>query len=273
MSEHFKAIAFDMDGTLLNSKKEISEYTLDMINKAFDEGKEVVLSTGRCIAELRDYFKVIPRLRFAICSSGAIVYDVKEEKIIYSNCIPPDKVNAVLEESKKEDLMVHILDIESIVDEDKVKKMDYYGMGVYQSMYEKVTTKVSDIYEYYGFHPNPVPKLNLYHATASGRMRTRKRLENLGLVLVDAEKTALECSAPGVTKGTGLKKLCEHIGIDVKDVIAVGDADNDIDLLKTAGFAVAMGNANDNLKAVADVVVKDCDHDGCGEAVFKYLLD
>lgn len=81
----YKLIAFDMDGTLLNSEKRISERTLEAVNRAFDAGKEVILSTGRCVAELREYFKRIPRLRYVVCSSGAILYDVKEEKILYSN--------------------------------------------------------------------------------------------------------------------------------------------------------------------------------------------
>ena len=75
----YEVIAFDMDGTLLNSWKQISEHTLEAINRAFDAGKEVILSTGRCVAELREYFKRIPRLRYVVCSSGAILYDVKED--------------------------------------------------------------------------------------------------------------------------------------------------------------------------------------------------
>ena len=263
----YKLIAFDMDGTLLNSRKQISEHTLEAINRAFDAGKEVILSTGRCVAELREYFKRIPGLRYVVCSSGAILYDVKEEKILYSNSISTELAEKILTESKKEDLMVHLLAIESIV-----QKKDIPQMGVYRPMYEKVTTQVDDIYEYYKEHPFEVPKLNLYHATAEGRERTRKRLAGLDLVLADAEKTALECSATGVTKGTGLLRLCEHLGIEPEETIAVGDADNDLNILETAGLAIAVGNANEHVKAAAAVVVNDCDHDGCAEAIDKYLL-
>ena len=107
----YKLIAFDMDGTLLNSEKRISERTLEAVNRAFDAGKEVILSTGRCVAELREYFKRIPRLRYVVCSSGAILYDVKEEKILYSNSISIELAEKILTESKKEDLMVHLLAI------------------------------------------------------------------------------------------------------------------------------------------------------------------
>lgn len=97
----YKLIAFDMDGTLLNSEKRISERTLEAVNRAFDAGKEVILSTGRCVAELREYFKRIPGLRYVVCSSGAILYDVKEEKILYSNSISIELAEKILAESKK----------------------------------------------------------------------------------------------------------------------------------------------------------------------------
>ena len=141
----YKVIAFDMDGTLLNSRKQISEHTLEAINHAFDAGKEVILSTGRCVAELREYFKRIPRLRYVVCSSGAILYDVKEEKILYSNSISIELAEKILAESKKEDLMVHLLAIESIVQKKDIPQMERFGMGVYRPMYEKVTTQVPSL--------------------------------------------------------------------------------------------------------------------------------
>ena len=90
--------------------------------------------------------------------------------------------------------------------------------------------------------------------------------------MVHAESSSLELTATGVDKGVGLTKLCEALGIPVSASIAVGDADNDLSVLRTAGLAVAMGNALDSVKAVSDVTVADCDHDGCAEAIYKYLL-
>lgn len=91
--------------------------------------------------------------------------------------------------------------------------------------------------------------------------------------MLNAGDTSLEISPLGVTKGYGLKKLCKHLNIEVEQSIVVGDADNDLDVLKTAGLAVAMGNANANVKKIADVEVMDNDHDGVAEAIYKYLLE
>ena len=79
-------------------------------------------------------------------------------------------------------------------------------------------------------------------------------------------------SPPGVTKGAALRELAVLTGIPVEETIAVGDSGNDIAMLEAAGLAVAMGNADEELKAVADVTVATNEEDGCAEAIRKYLL-
>ena len=269
----YKLIALDMDGTLLNSQKEISKQTLEMIQKAYDSGKEVIFSTGRCVAELNSYIEQIPELRYINCVSGALVYDLKERRKIYSNAISIEKVNKILEAAQKEDVMIHLLTKDSIVQQSHYEQLNYYGMGVYKPLFEKVADKVPDILAYYKEKAMPIEKLNLYHRSPDGRERTRERLSKLGLMLADAEKTSLEVSEMGVTKGTGLTKLCEHLGISLEETIVVGDADNDVDALKIAGLSVAMGNANDEVKKICDVTVSDCDHNGCAEAIERFLLN
>ena len=138
----------------------------------------------------------------------------------------------------------------------------------------QITDKLENIYNSFCEEPFPVLKLNLYHRDEASRARTVERIKAAGLetALALAESTSLECSAKGIDKGVGLKKLCEHLGLPLEQTIAVGDADNDTMALKTAGLAVAMGNATEPIKALADVIVADCDHNGCAEAIDKYLL-
>ena len=117
--------------------------------------------------------------------------------------------------------------------------------------------------------------MNCRHNTSSeARDRTQQRIldSNLEVELADAETTSLEISAKGIDKGIGLEKLCEYKNITLDEIIAVGDADNDIQAIKKAGLSIAMGNANENIKQLADVIVSDNDHDGCAEAIEKFLL-
>lgn len=85
----YQLIAFDMDGTLLNSNKQISPETLNAIKRATDAGKTVILCTGRNLAELNAFTEIIPGLRYLDCVSGACVYDLKEKKTLYSQALDP----------------------------------------------------------------------------------------------------------------------------------------------------------------------------------------
>ena len=133
----------------------------------------------------------------------------------------------------------------SIVSKKDISNMAKYQMSIYQPMFTRVATTVNDIVDYAKNHP--IEKINLYHQNESTRTKTFDKL-------------------------TGLIKLCDYLDIDLNQTIAVGDADNDLDVLKTAGLAVAMKNANDNVKKICDVIVNDNDHDGCKEAIEKYLI-
>lgn len=270
----YELIALDMDGTLLNSRKEITPVTLEALKRAVRAGKSIALSTGRCRPELTAYTSQVPGIRYLICTSGALVYDIWEQKEIYMRTLEPSLVKELLELSKQEGAMMHLLDRESIVQTDQFEHMERYGMGVYKPMYERVVTAWDDLYEAYCAAPFPVEKVNFYHTDLESRERTKERIRRAGLpvVMVNAESSSLEISASGVDKGEGLRKLCEYLKLPLERTIAVGDADNDITILKTAGLSAAMGNALPGIKALADVVAADCEHDGCAEIIENYLL-
>ena len=272
--KQYKLIAFDMDGTLLNSQKEISPRTITRIREASARGIHVVFNTGRCPAELNEFFNIVPAVRYVNCVSGALVYDHKDQHTIYSHAMDIPTVSHLLEIADKEDVMMHLLSAQSIVQEDKISQMDKYHMGVYHEMYLRVTTPWKDLRKDYLAHPMPVEKINLYHTAPDARIRTRTRITSspLDVVMADAEASSLEITASGVDKGVGLLKLCEHLHISPAETIVAGDADNDYAALKVAGLSVAMGNANARIKEISKVVVSDNDHDGCAEIIERFLL-
>ena len=268
----YKLIAFDMDGTLLDSKKEIRPESLEAIRVAAAAGKYVCLSTGRPRPEVEYCRSMLPKIHYVIGASGAFVRNFETGKMIFSGTIEPDTAAEVLRRVKGEDLMVQLFSEQSVSQRDKIPHMADYHMGQYQPMVEKITVPVEDIIEYYLAAPYPLDKLNLYCRDTDRRLRLRGLLGDIPLEMVDSEETSLELSAPGISKGRGLTELCAHLGITPEETIAVGDGNNDIEIMKTAGLAIAMGNAIDAVKACADVVVSDCDHDGCARAIYDYLL-
>lgn len=268
----YKLIAFDMDGTLLNDRHEIPERTLRMIGKACSAGKTVVLSTGRCIPELRHYFSIIPGLTYTICVSGAMVYDVRHERVLFRDPISPEVIRNLLDTVRGEDIIVHFLGEESIIEKDMISHMDHYAMGQHKEMFERVTTKVDDIYSYHSSRFLPVEKVNFFCPTSEKQKELAEKTRGLGLAVAFGEGYSVEFTAGHVNKGTGLIRLCRQLSIPLSETIAVGDGDNDLAMFQTAGFSVAMGNANPEVCDMADAVVADNNHDGCAEAIEKYLL-
>lgn len=268
----YELIAFDMDGTLLDSEKKIRNDSIEMINIAVNAKKIVALSTGRCIPELKAYREQLSDVQYVISVSGALVFDAKSNEETYSCSLSSDIVRQIMQEVKDFDVMIHLLSMDSIVQKDKVSRMADYQMGIYQRMFDEITIKPDDIYAFYEQNPIPLYKLNLYFKNQQERAIIKKRLAPYELSVAYAEETSLECSAPNVSKGQGLMKLCEYLNVPIEKTIAVGDADNDLDLLERAGLAVAMGNANENVKKIADVIVSDNDHGGCAQAIREYLL-
>ncbi|OUP39159.1 HAD family hydrolase [Olsenella sp. An188] len=117
-----------------------------------------------------------------------------------------------------------------------------------------------------------VQKINVHFRDEATRERVRALVSDLGLGLVDFETASLEFSPTEANKGTGMLALAELLGVPREATMAVGDADNDLPMLRDAGLGVAMGNANERVRAAADVVVADNDHGGVAEAIRTYLL-
>jgi len=141
----YQLIAFDMDGTLLNSNKQISPETLNAIKRATDAGKTVILCTGRNLAELNAFTEIIPGLRYLDCVSGACVYDLKEKKTLYFQALDPGIVKKLMEFGMEEGAMIHVLSERSIVQKDQQSHMADFHMGIYQTMFDQITDKLDAV--------------------------------------------------------------------------------------------------------------------------------
>ena len=268
----YKLIAIDMDGTLLNSKKEVLPETATSIEKALSAGKYVVFSTGRGTMELEDYKEQLSSIPYGICISGALIYDFIHQKPIHQDFLPAELVPEIMGIAAAEDPLVHFLmGDRSIVQADHVSNMNVFGMGVYQELFDRVATKVDDIRKETAYF-DKIHKLNLYHRSMEARNRNYERLKHLPLSMAFAEDTSIEISPDGISKASGLKRLCGYLGIDISETIAIGDGDNDRLILEAAGLSIAMGNAEQDILALCDEQVADNDHNGVGEAIERFLL-
>lgn len=266
----YELLALDMDGTLLASNKRILPRTKEALARLSERGVSIAFCTGRCVCELMEYPSELPFVRYAVLSSGALVYDFSERKPLEAHPLDTPSTLAAMELSRDLKPMVHMMSMRmSVARPDDIRVMERFGMGVYKRMFERICTPTVDLDAWVVSHPNEVLKLNLYFRNVEDRMGARHRLEEAGLplTLINAEQTSLECSARGVSKGEGTRTLAQRLGIGMEQVVAIGDSDNDLEVLRSVGMPVAMGNATDPVRQVARLLVADNDHDGIVEAI------
>lgn len=272
----YQLIAFDMDGTLLDSKKDVLPSSVAAIDEALASGKDVAIASGRCPKMVLMYRDAIPHVRYAICSAGAAIVDLFEAKTLETTEVPATALQKVMTASHGRDMLIETTcDGEFVVSRPEMERCERYSLGVYKSLYREQGTVLDTAAEAEAFTLDPahrIQKLNLHYTCDEDRDVVVASLAGENVNIVYCEKHSIEITHASVTKGTGLLALAAQLGISPEQTIAVGDADNDLPMLRAAGLAVAMGNANENARVASDVTVADNNHGGCAEAIHRFLL-
>lgn len=271
---HYKLIGFDMDGTLLNSKKEVSQKTAQAIRRATEAGVVVVYLSGRSLPELRPYVKDLPEIRYGICLNGSILYDFQTDETLGRFVLSEEEVDAIIDASGKEDIMLELMAEGNghTARRDIEENLARYQVAKYKELFLATSIMVDDIKAMLRDRTYAFEKIDLYHADEEAVHRTYERLRPFSMEQTIYHGTHLEVTTKGVDKGAGLRRLCVHLGISPEETIAVGDSLNDLPALKAAGFSVAMGNADKEVIEICDAVVADNDHDGCAEVIGRFVL-
>ncbi len=264
--------ALDMDGTLLGSDHQTTPYTREVLARAAEAGKVIALCTGRCLSELWAHLDAIPAIRFAICESGGCLYDAWEKRVLKQMVIPDALMARILDMALDYDACLQcFLGGQSYIQIDDVENLGRYHIDAYRRAFETGSLFVRDIRPLW-HEKRGAEKINFYFASDADKRHFGDRLDGLDLYVTDSLGHGYELSPPQASKAMGLEALCRHLGISLSQTVAVGDGGNDLDLMQAAGLSVAMGNAEDAVRAVADAVTEDNDHDGAAWAVARWLL-
>lgn len=255
----YKAIFLDMDGTLLNSKKEISNKTKDVLLKLKNSGIEIILISGRCnksieyITENRinNRHKLI---RYIISTDGTMIKDLKENKVIYQNDIKKEIVKKLIGCSKQFDTAFYLITENNMYKDNRLnqyqKEIDewyingeFYGI---KNNLEKVDfnklnlnkEKVNRIL----FFSKDFEKLN----KINNEIKIKKNIKTL--FRKDYHDYQLLLVSNEYSKAMGVIQMCKYLNIQLKDTMAFGDADNDVEMLNIVENGIGMKNAKCDLK-------------------------
>lgn len=276
MRRNIKMIGLDLDGTLLDSNKVFTEYSRQVIGEAIRQGVIVLPATGRPVSGVPKEIMELPGIRYALTANGARVLDMQENKVLYERLMCYEDGKRLLEIFRKYDVFLEAyFDGVGYAEEKKLKQIDRYMLVGPMARYLASTRRsVEDIYEFFCRECRPTDKIQAIFANLDEKevALAEAREKVPGVEYTGALFNNIEVNGRGARKGIALIRLGELLGISREEIMACGDGLNDVEMIREAGFGVAMANAMDQVKQVADYVTLSNDEDGVAKAIEKYVL-
>ncbi len=266
----YKLIAFDLDGTLLYDVSSLSEENYKALGELDKRGVLLVPTTGRAFYEIPKSVRDCPYFRYFITSGGACTYD-SEGRLIDEALIMEEEWIALLNVLSEYDCfsIVHYGGYGCIDGSVDHESFDKYRLDKGFKLFIPLFSKPVDGFAEYCKSMREVELICSFFKNDEDKEGYKKKLKELGsYTIVASAKDNVEVLSGRADKGVSVLKLAEKFGIKREEVIGVGDSINDIELIKSAGLGIAMGNALQPLKAEAD-------HIGCHhrDHIAKYILD
>lgn len=272
---NIKLIALDLDGTLLNSKKEISQRTLRTLTECCQKGLWIVPCTGRSASGIPEEIIRIPGVRYAITTNGAVIEDMTQKQIIDTCMLPSEQTLELLRFVDSYDVMYDpYINGRGITEDRFFEHLSEYGLTPeLQELVRRTRDVHPNILEFVENSRKPAEKINLFFSDMEERAKLRAELEKRDDILVTSSlPNNLEINAHGATKGAALLRLASHLGLEAGQTMAIGDGENDLSMIQAAGIGVAMKNGKEELLAAADYITDTNDEDGVAAAIDRFVL-
>ena len=266
-----KLVAIDMDGTLLNSKKELLEETKQYFKDFHKKETDtlLVLCTGRPESGIRPYLKDLGYLEenhYIISQNGANIYESRTGKRVMDAFLESAAIQKWIELGKKHEISVMGagVDYYYCFDQEPTEWMEF-DVKLVSGKLKRIPTKESLNTDFYKILlMGDEEQLNEFETFIPEEWRDE-------FYVVRSQKYLVEVLTKGVNKAFGLEKLAQKLNIQPSEIAAIGDAANDIEMLEYAGLAVAMGNASEEVKAIADIVTDTNENNGVIKAIDQLI--
>lgn len=269
-----KILFTDLDGTLLNNKKLVSDGNRAAIQRMLDAGHYLVVATGRPV---KSAFKVVKELGltmpgcYMIAYNGGVIFDCAKEEICMEKTLPLEYARYLFDEAEKSGLYIQTYgEDDKILTNKEAKELEFYARGNRNALKYEICDDVCDTL---GRDPNKVLLINMDEEKLLEFQREHKKWEEGKCDSIFSCKEYLEYLPKDINKGSGVRMLCEMLNINLENAYAAGDERNDISMIEAAGVGIAMQNASEETKAAADYITEnDNDQDGIAEVIDKLIL-
>ena len=269
----YKLISTDLDGTLLDSKESINQNNLSAMKKLKDMGVIIAANTGRTLYEIPDSVRDNRYIDYFICSNGAVIYN-NEKKIVLNEYVSADKMKKIFKllTSYETSFAIHENGL-SVLDTNKATVefwVDHRATEYAARNFINFSVTEDNFYDRYS-KGTEIEMICCYFKYAGQLKECMEKLREIeGIETATSTGVNIEVFSNKVNKGIMLRHLCEKLGIDMSEVIAVGDSPNDISMLEVSGLALAAANGFDSLKQKADRVICHCEDGVMGDILRDY---
>ncbi|NLW21868.1 MAG: Cof-type HAD-IIB family hydrolase [Tissierellia bacterium] len=256
----YKLIAIDLDGTLLDDKKKIPRENIEVVNQLIDMGYEVVIATGRRYWSAKELTKDIDRSMVILANNGNVVRHTKDDQVIIKKYLDLEDFRIVIEEGRKRGLypIIHVDNYEEGIDLiiEVGRGSENYSTYIagFEERYKEVENylEITDEKILAVVYAGSKKDLDNFHFDINEKYPNRFNSHVMGNIKM--AEAMLEIMNPLGNKWLSLVEYAKERGIDQKEIIAIGDDNNDIQMIKNAGCGIAMKNASERVKEVADII-------------------
>lgn len=271
-----KMIAFDLDGTALDTASSFSGEMQRAISEADRRGIKVVAATGRPVCSLPSEIREVKGLRYAITANGARTIDLVDDNVLFENEIEREAVLKICEIEEQEGGFLEFFSKgEAFIGQFEYDLIAKGGMPGRSREYVMRTRRpVPDIFEYLRKQSACVEDIVVFYRDPEHKKRVEERLlgEVAGITITMTEVLNHEIGGRGTSKAAALAWMLAHFGFERSELMALGDSPNDIEMIRFAGLGIAMGNAYPEVKEAADRVTVSNAEDGAALAIWEYAL-
>lgn len=297
----YKLLVLDMDGTLLNNNKEISNENIAAIKKACDAGVKTILCTGRSILGIEKFLKMLNLNNYnnySITCSGSLILNNTKEKILHHETLNIEDIRFIDNISKELNVTYNMYSHDKLLSpcpsfynsfESAENNMSIMYFDNFETLNNCLVTKMTLINEDKKiknelkkiFSEGIIGKATFFEPKENGNFNEHLFFDIDKLPKKLTEKYTLLKTTPytievlnkNCNKGTGVKILADTLKISREEIICIGDSGNDKHMIEYAGLGVAMGNAFNEIKEVADYITLTNEQNGVAHVIEKFILN